>query len=121
MNILSLVENLSANIVFAPSNAKSLEFLQVIAGDLMADLLVSQARECLLVTGLATEQTIRTADLLGCVAVLLVNEKLPSLEMKKLAEELNMPLLATALPMFETCAEIHTFLNIEKGPYNDRT
>ncbi len=112
MNILSLVENLGANIVFLPTESKNITFSDVIAGDLMADLLVSQKEGCLLVTGLATEQTIRTADMLGAIAVLLVNEKLPSVGMKSLAENLHIPLLATALPMYETCIELNTLLHI---------
>ncbi len=110
MNISSLVENLGANIVFVPELITKADFYEVIAGDLMADLLVSQKEACLLITGLATEQAIRTADILGSVAVLLVNEKLPSLEMKKLAEEVNMPLFATAFPFFEACVEIDKLL-----------
>ncbi len=107
MNILYLVENLGANIVFLPPNASSITFTEIIAGDLMADLLVSQKEGCLLVTGLATEQAIRTADMLGAVAILLVNEKLPTVEMKNLAQELTIPLFATPLPMYETCVELH--------------
>ncbi len=114
MNILSLVENLPVNIVFIPKDEHKDEFFEIIAGDLMADLLVSQKESCLLVTGLATEQTIRTAVMLECVAVLLVNEKLPSVEMKELAKELRMPLLATALPLFEACVELSKLEHIRK-------
>ncbi len=115
MNILSLVENLPVNIVYIPSDISKYNFFNVIAGDLMADLLVTQQEECLLVTGLATEQTIRTADMLGCIAVVLVNEKLPSPEMKDLAEDLNIPLFATALPLYEMCAQLHLLLEKERG------
>ncbi len=114
MNIAYLVENLGANIVFLPQNINTISFYEIIAGDLMADLLVTQKQDCLLITGLATEQSIRTADMLGCVGVLLVNEKLPTLEMKKLAEETNMPLLATALPLYETCVEVNKLMQLSQ-------
>ncbi|MFI3258303.1 MAG: hypothetical protein R3Y36_08415 [Spirochaetales bacterium] len=111
MNILSLIENLPANIVYMPHDTASLNFTEVIAGDLMADMLISQGQNCLLITGLATEQILRTADMLGVCVVLLVNEKLPSMQMKELAEDMNIPLLATALPLFETCVAVSKLLN----------
>lgn len=106
MNISILIENLPANIVYAPADIRDIEFTGVIAGDLMADILVSQNDGCLLITGLATEQILRTADMLGVAVVLLVNDKLPSMEMKKLAEDTEIPLLATALPLFEACVAV---------------
>ncbi len=110
MNISSLVENLGANIVYISPDSHTVSFTDVIAGDLMADLLLTQKEGCLLVTGLATEQSIRTADMLGSVAILLVNEKLPTIAMKQLAESLQIPLLASPLPMFEACVEVNKLL-----------
>ncbi|MGI5173110.1 hypothetical protein H0R92_05860 [Treponema sp. OMZ 840] len=106
MTLQTLIENLPANIVYLPPEAHKIEFTEVIAGDLMSDILVSQKDQYLLVTGLATEQAIRTADVSGAAAVLLANDKLPSLKMKELAEDCGIPLLATALPLYEACAAI---------------
>ena len=106
MTVQTLIENLPASIVYLPARSAEIEFTEVIAGDLMSDILVSQKHDYLLVTGLGTEQAIRTADVSGAVAVLLVNEKLPSVKMKELAEDCDIPLLATALPMFEACSAI---------------
>lgn len=106
MTLQTLIENLPASIVYLPPDAAGIEFSDVIAGDLMSDILVSQKHDYLLVTGLATEQAIRTADVSGAAAVLLVNEKLPSVKMKELAEDCGIPLLATALPLFEACSAI---------------
>ncbi|WP_428770413.1 hypothetical protein V1L52_00880 [Treponema sp. HNW] len=106
MTVQTLIENLPASTVYLPPHTNTVEFTEVIAGDLMSDILVSQKDGYLLITGLATEQAIRTADVSGAAAVLLVNDKLPSIKMKELAQSCQIPLLATALPMFEACSAI---------------
>jgi hypothetical protein len=73
----------------------------------MSDVLVSLEPGCLLATSLATEQAIRTADVVNAAAVLLVNDKLPSAGMKTLAMECSIPLLATPLPLFEACIALN--------------
>ena len=73
----------------------------------MSDILVSVSSGYLLVTSLATEQAVRTADIACAVAVLLVNDKLPTAGMKALAEESGITLLATPLPMYEACIALN--------------
>lgn len=103
ITISSIVQTLPAHIVYASSSVNELEIEQIIAGDLMSDMLVTTNTNCLLVTSLATEQTVRTADIICAQAILLVNDKLPTQKMKDLAEESDITLLATPLPMYETC------------------
>ena len=106
MTIRDLVETLPAHIVCGPDGYQDLSISSVLAGDLMSDILVSVEGGALLVTSLATEQTIRSADMVGSPAVLLVNDKLPTDEMRTLAMDLDIILFATPLPMYEACAEI---------------
>ncbi|AEE15824.1 hypothetical protein [Treponema brennaborense] len=111
ITIADIITSLPAHLVSAGSHAKDIQITNIIAGDLMSDILVSVDTGCLLVTGLASEQAVRTADIVCAEAVLLVNDKLPSAGMKKLAEESGMTLLATPLPMFDACVALGNILS----------
>jgi hypothetical protein len=78
----------------------------VVATDLMSDLLTADRVGCLVLTGLASDQTVRTADLVGAVGVMVVNGKPLPAGMVELARELGMPLLRCRRPMFEACAAL---------------
>lgn len=106
MTIRDLVENLPAHIVCGPDGYQDQNYESVLAGDLMSDILVSVEPGALLVTSLATEQAIRSANMVGSPAVLLVNDKLPSPGMRDLAIDLEITLFATPLPMYEACVAI---------------
>lgn len=103
LTINEIVDTLPAHIVHAANSVHSIEINEIVAGDLMSDILVSVGSNELLVTGLATEQAVRTADIIGAAAVLLVNDKLPTESMRSLAVESDITLLATPLPMYEAC------------------
>jgi hypothetical protein len=103
ITISDIIETLPAHVVYSTENSHEIQIDAVVAGDLMSDVLVTLEPGCLLVTSLATEQAIRTADVVNAAAVLLVNDKLPSAGMKTLAEECAVPLLATPLPLFDAC------------------
>lgn len=113
LSVLEIIENLPAHIVYPSKNIHEIEISKVLAGDLMSDFLVSTDSVNLLITGLATEQTVRTADILGAQIILLVNDKLPSDNMKRIAEETDITVLATPLPLYEACIAIDRLLEIE--------
>ncbi len=106
MTLRDIVESLPAHVVWGAEGFAEQKVCRVIAGDLMSDMLLSVESDALMVTSLATDQTVRSADLLGASAILLVNDKLPTPEMKRLAEGIGITLLATPMPMFETCATL---------------
>jgi hypothetical protein len=106
VTVSRLVENLPAHIVYSASGWQSLDLHTVIASDLMSDVLVSVDSDALLVTSLATEQTVRSADMVGAPVILLVNDKLPSQAMKTLAEQCGITVLATPMPMYEACVTL---------------
>lgn len=110
LSLNDIVENLPAHIVYASSGIHSIQIEEIIAGDLMSDVLVSVGCNELLVTSLATEQAVRTADIIGAAAVLLVNDKLPTEGMKLLAEDSDITLLATPLPMYEACVALSNLI-----------
>lgn len=106
MNVTEIVETLPAHVVYGAPGYQNLDLKQILAGDLMSDILVSVETDALLVTSLATEQAVRCADMIGAPVILLVNDKLPVPGMKVLAEECGITLLATPMPMYESCVAL---------------
>jgi len=106
MTLRTIIENLPAHPVFGPQGYLDHPVGVIVAGDLMSDMLLSVYSDALLVTSLATEQAVRTADMIGACAILLVNDKLPHPQMKALAEECGIAVLATPQPMYEACTAL---------------
>ena len=75
--------------------------------DLMSDVLAFIKRDALLLTGLTNAQVIRTAEMADIEAVCFVRGKKPSKEVIALAEEKDITLLATSLPLFEACGRLY--------------
>ena len=83
------------------------EFNRAFAADLMSDVLAFAKEGSLLLTGLINPQVIRTAEMIGIVAVLFVRGRLPSEETKELAKKKGIPLLTTKYILFETCGRLY--------------
>ncbi len=71
------------------------------AADLMSDVLSLSRPGMLLLTGLATLQSVRTAAVSELKAVVLVRGKKPDGEMVSLASQQGIPLMSTPLTLFE--------------------
>lgn len=97
---------LDAEEVHMPEAARTRELAGVVATDLMSDLLTADRVGYLVLTALASDQTVRTADLVGVAAVIVVNGKPLPAGMVELARELGMPLLHCRRPMFEACVAL---------------
>lgn len=76
--------------------------------DLMSDVLAYAKPGSLLLTGLTNPQVIRTADVLDIAAIILVRGKRPPPETIRLAEELQIPILATKYILFETAGRLYS-------------
>jgi len=111
VTIADIVANIPAHLVYGAPGWKDITIDKVVAGDLMSDILVTVETDMLLVTSLATDQAVRSADMVGSLAVLLVNDKLPTQGMRALAEDSGITLLATPMPLFETCVKLGSILN----------
>jgi hypothetical protein len=93
---------------YTPSLMKDKEINFAFCSDLMSDALVimnsvkdpSILEHTILITGLATQQSIRTAEMLDVDVVLLVRGKIPSEKVILLAHEANVMLLSTETTMF---------------------
>lgn len=96
--------------VYTPDILKEKQIRYAFCADLMSDALIIMnsvqdnrvLNEGLLITGLTTNQSIRTAEMLDMEVVLLVRGKIPSLNVIDLAKELNIILLSTEMTMFNT-------------------
>ncbi|MBD3315408.1 MAG: hypothetical protein GF344_06445 [Chitinivibrionales bacterium] len=81
----------------------------VCASDLMSDVLALVDEGILLITSLASDQALRTADIVGARAVLLVNGKRVHQSMVELAEEFGIALMATKHDTYRVCAQLGSF------------
>ena len=77
------------------------------ASDLMSDILARPTEGILLMTGLTSIQTVRTAKIAGVKAVLFVRAKTPLPEVLEAAREAQVPLFSTPLSMFVSCGRLH--------------
>jgi predicted transcriptional regulator len=75
--------------------------------DLMSDVLAFAQAGSLLMTGLTNPQVVRTAEMAGIVAIVFVRGKIPPPETIALAEEKDIPLLASKYTMFGTCGRLY--------------
>lgn len=78
--------------------------------DMMSDVLAFSRPASLLLTGLSNPQVVRTAEVAGIAGVVFVRGKRPSEAMVILAQEFDLPLMITALSMFDACGVL-----FEKG------
>lgn len=73
------------------------------AADLMSDVLAFAREDSLLVTGLNSDQTIRTAAIKHLIAVVLIQGKQVTPDMIEAAREQGVGLYQTPLSKYETC------------------
>ncbi len=75
--------------------------------DLMSDVLRFIKPNSLLLTGLTHAQVVRTAEMADINAICFVRGKKPDAEIIRLAKENGIWLLATRLPLFESCGKLY--------------
>lgn len=74
--------------------------------DLMSDVLAFTKSGALLLTGLPTAQSVRTAEVADIRAIVYVRAKRPDASAVALAQEMGLPLLGTPLLMYEACGRL---------------
>ncbi len=77
------------------------------SADLMADVLSSVAQGAVLLSGLTTEQIIRTAKISKIGAVVIVRGKRPDKAVLDLAESYDMPILLTDYSLFVASGRLY--------------
>ena len=112
MTILEAAKALKAE-VLVEGEAVGEEIKHVVASDLMSDALLVDDEEIMLLTSLASDQVLRTAQILGAVGVIVVNGKsLPS-SMVKVAKDLSMTLGTCDLSKYDACIAMYEALKLQ--------
>jgi predicted transcriptional regulator len=106
MNLRRVQTILQAEII-AGDDLDSVEVDTACGADLMSDVLAYIKPRSLLLTGLTNPQVVRTAEMSSIEAICFVRGKRPLSDTVALAHSMNLPLLSTALPMFESCGRLY--------------
>lgn len=111
MTILEIVKILNAEVLVKGEGVNApIKF--VVSSDLMSDVLVVDEENILLLTSLASDQVLRTAQIVGAVGVIVVNGKpLPS-SMVNVANDLRMTLATSKLSQYDACIAVHDALKV---------
>jgi hypothetical protein len=92
---------------FTGEERAELEVASACGADLMSDVMAFVKDRVLLLTGLVNPQVIRTAELLDIHAIIFVRGKIPGRDMVEMAEESDIILAGTKLPMFISCGKLY--------------
>ncbi len=106
MRLRALVSLLTCDVVCGQLGLDR-EFVTCFAADLMSDVLAFSTAHALLITGLATIQSVHTADVAECCGILLVSGKRPAPDALHLGLVRDIPILSTTRSMFEVCGILH--------------
>jgi len=82
----------------------------VVAGggaDMMEDVLSAVADGGVLLTGLTTDQVLRTAKITGLAAIVIVRGKKPDNSLLSLARSYSVPVLLTEYSLFVACGRLY--------------
>ena len=106
MKLKNLFDSVQAQTLWIDSARETAEVLNVISSDLMSDVLMVDLDHPLLLTSLVSDQSLRTAHVVGAAGVLIANGKTPPSEMVDLARQLGVPLARTPLAKFDAAVAL---------------
>ena len=109
MKISTIKELLGADVICCEEMLSN-HVYSACGSDMMSDVLAFVKQQAVLLTGLVNPQVVRTAEMMDMKCVVFVRGKRPDRDMTELAENLDIILLATKLPMFSSCGLLY-----EKG------
>lgn len=120
MKLEEIKEILDARILAGENNLEH-EIHSACGSDLMSDVLAFVKDQALLLTGLLNIQVVRTAEMMDIKAIVFVRGKEPSEDVIKLAEEKDMILLTTQLPLYLACGKLYSkgLMGKEKETVNE--
>jgi hypothetical protein len=106
MTVAEAVKTLDGQF-FNGEDQAALEVASACGADLMSDVMAFVKDRVLLLTGLVNPQVIRTAELLDIHCIIFVRGKTPTRDMIDMAEEADIILGGTKLPMFIACGKLY--------------
>ncbi len=107
MKLSEIKEFLECRIVSSVDYDPGVDIQYAYASDLMSDILVAVKPGALLLTGLTNNQVVRTCKVAAIGAIVFVRDKRPAAEIIELADQYNIPILATKLSMFDACGILY--------------
>ena len=107
MKVSDIVKALDGTLVAGGETERQVG--RVVAHDLMSDVLLNDGDDILLLTSLASDQAIRTANIVGAMCVVVHNAKPLPQAMCQVADSLGIPLVSSPLSKYESCVRIHDF------------
>jgi len=105
VTLAEVSELLDADVIVG-RNGLDIEITSAFGADLMSDVLAFARPGCLLLTGLASLQTVRTAFALDIAAIVVCRGKTIPDKVIETAAELGVPVMRTSLVMFEACGRL---------------
>ena len=106
MTVAEAVKLLDGQYFCGQENAE-MEVASACGADLMSDVMAFVKDRVLLLTGLVNPQVIRTAELLDIHCIIFVRGKTPGRDMIEMAEQSDIILAGTKLPMFISCGKLY--------------
>ncbi|HID57258.1 TPA: hypothetical protein EYP37_12060 [Candidatus Poribacteria bacterium] len=110
MKLYEVIQKLDAEEVIPPKDYEA-DVKNVCASDLLSDILATDKEEFIILTGLTTPQVIRTAEIVGALAIIIVRGKYLPQEFIGVAQAHNIPIFQTKFPMFESCVKLGDLLD----------
>jgi len=110
MKIKEIVGILDAEVLTGELHLER-EIKEFAVSDLLSDVLALSKDRFLLLTGLTTQQVVRTAEIAGGIGVVFVRGKTPEPGAIGMARSHHIPLLLTSKTTFEACREIVNAIN----------
>ena len=110
MDLIRIADTIDAELVWGPDGWAQKNVETVFASDLMSDVLMSDRDDMLLITSLSTEQSIRSASIVGSEAVVIANSKTVTDGMVELARDQGIALFCTRFPKYESCVRLGRIL-----------
>lgn len=112
ISLLEITSRLDLQVINQTADLDSIIIHHIIASDLMSDVLVIGNEVNLLITSLATDQSIRTASIMDMSGVIIVNGKEITENMKELSQELGINLFSSDLTKYDASCFLY---DLQKG------
>ncbi|MDD2200974.1 MAG: DRTGG domain-containing protein [Firmicutes bacterium] len=103
MKLADIRDLLGAEVLVGEDKLSTVEIDMACGSDLISDVLAFCHDNTLLCTGLVTAQIVRTAEIAGLSTIIFVRGKRPEESVIEMGRAAGIPMLATDLPLFETC------------------
>jgi predicted transcriptional regulator len=107
MTLKEIQNLLEADIIWGSEEQLLIEIENAGASDLMSDALAMGEAGILFLTGLASPQSVRTADIIEAKAIVYVRGKKPDQEGLELAVQKEIPILSTKFMMYKACGILY--------------